>query len=972
MGPILSTEFILAQTVISNGLITGNGWTNPNNLLLTDTDVANSNVNETASDVIIGNFPFALPENAVITGIEIELIGAYSGASTTPPITLTPYFVDNTSGENVYIPYSPIFTGFTPSPANYTLGSSNYLFATSFTPDQINNAKIALVANGNISIDAVKMKVFYYLQETPGPTPTPGDGCVDCDSPIQVQNLSLALPFKSDDRYAYLTSFSYADGTPVNYADLGSCGGSIKFTIDPELSKNDPAGNGNFAENTMTAIWTLQPSGFVQLDFGTDLTLTRGLQFHTPYTGLAELRSNHDVGARVVISDNGPFLGQLLRQCQIGSVVSKPIEVLENGVQVLKPTVKFNFTGGGQTVVADGTDPEQVNINIPGFTTVPPGVVSVTSYTSFNVLVSSGSADLDVSGLNRGAVVQVSTQEDVTIVSVTVGGVSCTQAETSTDAPNNLRQESWYCVNPPLGTQAVVVTLSGPAYLTFGAEALSEVDTSNMLGNTSTDSGNDNNPTTLLTTANTNSIVIDGLVTAQLPILYTPGPGQSSNWNRTAPTTIRQGASSIENAGIAPDAITMDYSITQSTPWCITAIEINGIPAVTPIVSPLTVKDESATTIPNVATIQVPDQHLTNPGGNQANINFNKVEVQITQTAHGFSLDQIVRSSGVDGAYTLAQADVIANSDSVGIVTEVIDVDTFVITTEGHVFIQATPGVTGDKLYLDDMSAGSLTITPPVAPTSIIKQLGTVIDAGTNFIYFHNYLGLTQAQSSGGGGGASGDHLVGTGPTTNFAYFDTQLLFVNDGSTGAPSTRPWTHGSNTLNGTYADINGASDAIYLTTPLMKGFNYNANKIAICQFMARYSNATPAAGSNMGFSTAGTIPGASGANQPSAFFAYDASNFYGAGIGFIAVTYDAAGVSSAAAISGVTLTNRNVFRIEIDLANATPQVRFYVNGTLKATITTNLPGGAIAVGWGEVTISVNHDLEYISCPSFSIEL
>ena len=38
---------------------------------------------------------------------------------------------------------------------------------------------------------------------------------------------------------------------------------------------------------------------------------------------------------------------------------------------------------------------------------------------------------------------------------------------------------------------------------------------------------------------------------------------------------------------------------------------------------------------------------------------------------------------------------------------------------------------------------------------------------------------------------------------------------------------------------------------------------------------------------------------------------------------------------------TLTDLNVYRIEYEKGHATPQVRFYINETLKATHTTNLP-------------------------------
>lgn len=49
----------------------------------------------------------------------------------------------------------------------------------------------------------------------------------------------------------------------------------------------------------------------------------------------------------------------------------------------------------------------------------------------------------------------------------------------------------------------------------------------------------------------------------------------------------------------------------------------------------------------------------------------------------------------------------------------------------------------------------------------------------------------------------------------------------------------------------------------------------------------------------------------------------------------------------AISGVTLTDNNTYRIEFEAGTA---VRFYVNGVLKATNTTNLPSAATVINFG----------------------
>lgn len=370
MSVTTNTQFLLPQAVIANGAVTGNQFSNPNNVLIVDTDVTASNPNQTASDITIGNFATSIPTTATILGIELELI-AKRGAQTNPVITLTPYLLDNTSGDDVYFPYvTPVTTELTPDLTTIILGNPTYLFATTITPDIINNAKFNFVANGDVSIDSCLMKVYYSVPDAPTPPGPPSDSCEDCNSAIQAQPFYLALPFLSGDRYAYLQSFAYPDGTDIEYADLGSCGGYVDLVFDPGVPK---VNGSNFEENARTATWTKESNGYIKLDFG-DIDVFRGLQFHTPNSPIPELRSNHDANSQVIISDNSPFLNQLLRRCQAGTVFSKPIEVYEDGNLVLKPTVKFNFSD--KFVVAeDGTDDEQVNIDVDltGF-----GVESVT------------------------------------------------------------------------------------------------------------------------------------------------------------------------------------------------------------------------------------------------------------------------------------------------------------------------------------------------------------------------------------------------------------------------------------------------------------------------------------------------------------------------------------------------------------------------------------------------------------------
>lgn len=93
-----------------------------------------------------------------------------------------------------------------------------------------------------------------------------------------------------------------------------------------------------------------------------------------------------------------------------------------------------------------------------------------------------------------------------------------------------------------------------------------------------------------------------------------------------------------------------------------------------------------------------------------------------------------------------------------------------------------------------------------------------------------------------------------------------------------------------------------------------------------------------------------------------FSVDASgNLY-------AHTSDGAGGNTETAISGVTLTNMNTYRIEWDPGT---DAKFYVNGVLEATITTNLPtAGNLNWGFGGESVGTDRP-ESVTAPWFSIE-
>jgi hypothetical protein len=108
----------------------------------------------------------------------------------------------------------------------------------------------------------------------------------------------------------------------------------------------------------------------------------------------------------------------------------------------------------------------------------------------------------------------------------------------------------------------------------------------------------------------------------------------------------------------------------------------------------------------------------------------------VTQTAHGFTVGQIVMYNGT--AWVLAQADNAADAEVIGGVSSVIDANDFDVLTSGYF-----PGLSGlspgDVYFLSDTSAGALTTTEPSTAGHISKPL--LIATSNTGGYFFNWRG---------------------------------------------------------------------------------------------------------------------------------------------------------------------------------------------------------------------------------------
>ena len=109
-------------------------------------------------------------------------------------------------------------------------------------------------------------------------------------------------------------------------------------------------------------------------------------------------------------------------------------------------------------------------------------------------------------------------------------------------------------------------------------------------------------------------------------------------------------------------------------------------------------------------------------------------ELIVVQPDHGFGVEDALRADAVTpGFFVRALADTVTNAQAVGIVTEVIDDDTFRL--QSHGYTSAFGGGNGVELwYLSDITPGLISVVIPTAATSFTKPMFVVSTAGAGFI----------------------------------------------------------------------------------------------------------------------------------------------------------------------------------------------------------------------------------------------
>jgi len=251
---------------------------------------------------------------------------------------------------------------------------------------------------------------------------------------------------------------------------------------------------------------------------------------------------------------------------------------------------------------------------------------------------------------------------------------------------------------------------------------------------------------------------------------------------------------------------------------------------------------------------------------------------------------------------------------------------------------------------------------------------------GASFISRLDALDITDA-----GFTALHDHenLMGTGSAIDKTYHEFTIPFLQGSIQGtvAAAGTIWALVNETTAGIYfgghfmrwvatSDANQAqitTASIDRDTAGGDTLRWDDAKKIIVEFTAAFAGAS---GEQGGFGLVATI---------APLYDYDDATVAGANFSFNTdgklYAHTSSGAGGAAhtedEITGITVTNRNVYRIEVDPG---VDVKFYVNGTLESTIATNLPAAAsdIKFGHGSSGTTTNNYITYITAPYFSIEI
>lgn len=119
-----------------------------------------------------------------------------------------------------------------------------------------------------------------------------------------------------------------------------------------------------------------------------------------------------------------------------------------------------------------------------------------------------------------------------------------------------------------------------------------------------------------------------------------------------------------------------------------------------------------------------------------------RIEKSVNQTSHGFSLGEAIAYSG--GSYISALADGSQDAEIIGLVTNIIGLNQFVVTFAGYVSGLTSVGLSANTTYfVSDLNAGQLTPTEPTTDGSISKPIIIMIDSDEGLVFQYRGVVIT-------------------------------------------------------------------------------------------------------------------------------------------------------------------------------------------------------------------------------------
>jgi hypothetical protein len=182
------------------------------------------------------------------------------------------------------------------------------------------------------------------------------------------------------------------------------------------------------------------------------------------------------------------------------------------------------------------------------------------------------------------------------------------------------------------------------------------------------------------------------------------------------------------------------------------------------------------------------------------------LENSLIQAAHGFTVGQWVYLNGT--SYALVDSDSAASTNSIGVVTSVLGVNSFTIATSGFVTIPGASFTGGTKYYVSG-TPGQITSTEPTNSKVVF------IAAASTTGYIQQYVtGATVTGDYAGAERRSADVNTNlfTISSTNIATFSTLLGTANR----VNLTSATTNGTLTINGANGTIAIAKTGVYTIT------------------------------------------------------------------------------------------------------------------------------------------------------------